>query len=282
MQKEYFQTVIAGILRAFIGVPIEHPFEFIKTQQQATNSRSAWQVTKLHVQAHGVRKLYWGFLPNLLNTSIKQMYRFPAMRYLPRAYRQRLGDLPAYAMTGLTIGALETFIVCPLERLKVWKMTVPPGTKIRDFFATGLNLHLLYRGFEPTLLRQCSNWTTMLTTDFLLKRQIAKYNGKEPISNLQSLMIGMCVGFCMTITVLPFDYLKTRAQDFKNQAPMKFFEMTHQVLSAQPTLFRKVSVFYSGWAPRGIQFTINAVITLGILEYLKQRSLSQSFSRPTK
>jgi hypothetical protein len=47
------------------------------------------------------------------------------MRYLPRAYRQLLGELPAYAITGLTIGALETYIVNPLDRLKVWKMTVP-------------------------------------------------------------------------------------------------------------------------------------------------------------
>lgn len=272
LHREYAQTVLAGILRAFIGVPIEHPFEYLKTIQQATNSRSAWNVARREM-SHGVMKLYGGFVPNLVNTSIKQMYRFPAMRFLPKTYMQWLGEIKAYALTGLTIGVMETLIVCPLERLKVWKMTVPPGTRIRDFFSTGLNLRLLYRGIEPTMLRQSTNWTTMLTTDCLLRSKVIRYNQGSPISSVQSLGLGLCVGFCMTLTVLPFDYLKTKAQNFSNKDPVSFVTMTKRILATEQTLRGKVGMFYAGWAPRSIQFTINAVLTLGILEYLKRRPL---------
>mmetsp|Transcript_32102 Transcript_32102/g.55388 ORF Transcript_32102/g.55388 Transcript_32102/m.55388 type:complete len:302 (+) Transcript_32102:473-1378(+) len=271
LYKEYASTVLAGVIRAFVGVPVEHPFEYIKTIQQATNSRSALKVVRSEVGTHGVMKLYGGFMPNLINTSIKQMYRFPAMRFLPNTYTKWFSEVNAYAMTGLTIGVMETLIVCPLERLKVWKMTVPPGTRIRDFFATGLNLRLLYRGIEPTMLRQSMNWTTMLTTDYFLRRQVIKYNEGTPITSLQSLMLGLCVGFSMTITVLPFDYLKTRAQDFSNKEPVSFYAMTKNVLASEHTMRGKVGMFYAGWAPRSIQFTINAVLTLGILNYLKRR-----------
>jgi hypothetical protein len=208
-----------------------------------------------------------------MNTSIKQMYRFPAMRFLPKTYLRWFSELKAYALTGLSIGALETLIVCPLERLKVWKMTVSPGTKLRDFFAQGLNLRLLYRGIEPTLLRQSSNWTTMLTTDFYLRRKVLLQNDGAPLTRVQSLTLGMCVGLCMTVTVLPFDYLKTRAQDFKSKDAVSFVTMTRMLLNTQKTLLGKITMFYAGWGPRTVQFTINAVLTLGILEYLKRRPL---------
>lgn len=262
---------MAGVLRAFIGVPIEHPFEYIKTIQQATNTKSAWGIVKAQAHLHGGMKLYGGFMPNLINTSIKQMYRFPAMRFLPGVYKQWLSDVKAYALTGLTIGMLETLIVCPLERLKVWKMTVPSGTRLKDFFSTGLSLRLLYRGFGPTMMRQSMNWTTLLTTDTCLRQIVTQHNQGAATSNLQSLGIGLCVGFCMTLTVLPFDYLKTRAQDFSNKEPLSFTALTKQILKNEPNLRRRAGIFYAGWAPRSIQFTINAVLTLGILEYLKGR-----------
>lgn len=71
---------------------------------------------------------YSGSLPNLSRVVLKNLYRYPLMikmpniieQYVPIAGRDRK---IAKAMTGLSIAGIEAFILCPVERIKVFMMT---------------------------------------------------------------------------------------------------------------------------------------------------------------
>ncbi len=67
-------------------------------------------------------------MPNLTRVVLKNLYRYPLMikvpnlieMYVPLAKRDRK---VAKALTGVTISAVEAFILCPVERIKVFMMT---------------------------------------------------------------------------------------------------------------------------------------------------------------
>ncbi len=67
-------------------------------------------------------------MPNLTRVVLKNLYRYPLIikvpnlieMYVPLAKRDRK---VAKALTGVTISAVEAFILCPVERIKVFMMT---------------------------------------------------------------------------------------------------------------------------------------------------------------
>lgn len=119
----------AGLVRGVIGFPLEQPFESIKTQWQADPKHpNEWQIFKEIVKQKGFyRGFFAGSLPNLGRILIKQVYRYPLMIGLPPFFEEKLHTTNlevVKAVSGLTIALIESFILCPFERLKVFIMTL--------------------------------------------------------------------------------------------------------------------------------------------------------------
>jgi hypothetical protein len=81
----YFESAIVGALRGLIGLPLEHPFETIKTKLQSkSNSFGLYDTIKHTLKHDGVIKgIYSGFLPNAIRVTIKNVYRWPMMLGFP-------------------------------------------------------------------------------------------------------------------------------------------------------------------------------------------------------
>ena len=117
---DYLYAVGLGVFRAGVLMPIEHPLDYLKTQIQAqTHLGSTIPFIREHVKNNGLLKLYTGFIPNTARASLKQGYRLPLMIAIPNFYRRFIHEENLIqTLTGLSIAIIESYIMCPLERLK--------------------------------------------------------------------------------------------------------------------------------------------------------------------
>lgn len=74
------------------------------------------------------RGFYAGSLPNLSRVVLKNLYRYPLMIKIPNLIETKVPIARrdrkiAKAMSGVAIAAIEAFILCPVERIKVFMMT---------------------------------------------------------------------------------------------------------------------------------------------------------------
>lgn len=70
------EPMLLGAIRGLGRIPLEHPFDLIKTVHQSNpafpNTRA---VIKNLYERNGLRELYRGAIPNALRTLIKESYR---------------------------------------------------------------------------------------------------------------------------------------------------------------------------------------------------------------
>jgi hypothetical protein len=258
----YAYASVLGVLRALGGLPLEHPFDYIKTQQQIS-TQSASQVVRSTLTDHGVLKFYSGFLPNAVRTSIKQAYRFPLMVATPRFFRPFVRETTAQTLAGLTIALLESFIICPLERLKVWLMSKPTSTSLRaNWRSLGL-----FRGLEPVILKQTVSWTTFMAANSFFKSQFRAIRGETDLSFSSVLGVSVLVGLTNTAATLPIDCLKSRMQSYgAGNASMR--KVLTSLLAEDRRWEHRLRVLYGGWQARLCQFLIHSALTVTVLDRL--------------
>lgn len=87
-KMDILYTSAIGILRTIIGLPIEHPFDYVKTQLQANPYTNPFRFVLNDIKTNGFMKLYTGIIPNAIRNSIKESYRYPMMIHFPRLYRR--------------------------------------------------------------------------------------------------------------------------------------------------------------------------------------------------
>lgn len=110
-----------------MGLPFEHPFDTIKTWMQSENQKTMKAITDIY-HKKGARGFYAGFLVNCIRVSSKNAYRWPLTVHLIARFRKRCRELGwgigiAGAAAGLITAIVESVILCPMERIKVWLMT---------------------------------------------------------------------------------------------------------------------------------------------------------------
>lgn len=123
-------SALIGCLRGLVGFPLEQPMESVKTQWQANpKNRNEIQILKQIYREKGIyRGFYAGSLPNLTRVILKNVYRYPLMIKMPNLIQSKVSIAKndrkvAKALTGVSIACVESFILCPVERLKVILMT---------------------------------------------------------------------------------------------------------------------------------------------------------------
>ena len=119
--------------------------------------------------------------------------------------------------SGVSIALIETTILCPAERVKVYFMTLDQKKTYRGFFQSirGNTRKELFRGFTPLLARQCMNWTVFLQTDLLVKSYIRyrlELKDSETIPARYLFPASVVVAAANTTIVNPFDCVKTHME----------------------------------------------------------------------
>lgn len=125
-----------------------------------------------------MKGFYAGLLPNSLRVMVKSLYRWPMMIAFPNYYER---VLPSSIMrrfegahrvsAGFSIAIIESFIICPFERLKVFLMTKSSHVSMKQiahFFELN-QMPDLFTGLKALLVKQIVSWVSFLYIDFKVK-----------------------------------------------------------------------------------------------------------------
>ncbi|OMJ94700.1 hypothetical protein SteCoe_2036 [Stentor coeruleus] len=268
--QDYGYACGIGAVRAMVLMPIEHPLDYIKTQIQSKFYMGpAIPFVREHVKQNGFMKLYTGFLPNTFRASIKQAYRLPLMVAFPNLYRRFISkENIIQTLTGISIAVLESYFMCPLERLKIWLMTSPKST-LMSFYYQIDHFKELFKGVNALLVRQTLSWVTFLGLTSLFKETTITYKGKVDYYDL--LAIGAIVGVLNTLIIMPADFIKTHQQKFKDVSGKNLFIVLKLLTNSENSLKGKFRIVYCGWKVRMLNYIINAVFTVSLVDYLEHR-----------
>jgi hypothetical protein len=191
-----------GVSRSCICLFLEHPLESIKTQWQSkVDISSKNDIVKNILNEKGLIGFYRGFLPNLVRVAIKQFYRWPMMLYFPKFYRSYLPggyDGLVKVLTGLTIANIEIFIICPLDRLKIYFMTL--GGVNKNLFSYFILKHKgklfneLFAGLGPSYWRSNISWVSFLYLDHASKKTLKRYKQTDTLTYMDLFCISVVVG----------------------------------------------------------------------------------------
>jgi hypothetical protein len=117
-KKTFLSISMVGAVRAISGLPIEHPFETLKTWMQSENQTPS-QAARSIYQAKHLKGFYSGFWVNCLRAVSKAAYRWPLTVYIISKFRKECkqkgwGIGMAGAGAGIVTATLESIILCPL------------------------------------------------------------------------------------------------------------------------------------------------------------------------
>lgn len=208
----YAKTALIGIIRGAIGLLWEHPLDSIKTQWQ-TNIHivKSSEIVNYIYKQKGIIGFYRGFIPNLIRQSSKNLYRWPLMIYLPK-YFKRFNDYFfkdskintetfCKTQTGFSIANIETFLISPLERFKVYIMTQNDKNNknhslLRNFYARskGNLTKELFRGLEASLLKSNVSWISFLYLDHKTRAFLKSRRHVEKLDFIDILFDSIVVG----------------------------------------------------------------------------------------
>lgn len=269
--SKYLEASYWGAVRGIGALPLEHPLDCAKTCYQSNpNLRSPVAALKDIYQRKGVTGFYSGAVPNGARMALKQAYRWPLMIFMPELYKKIIPEEKEHMSqlaTGLTIANFETFVICPLERLKVWLMTSQTKNEsILRFFSNnkGHITRSLFRGLLPTYAKQMTSWSTFLYSRSIFKDIAKRYHQSDDLPYTTLLTIAVGTGTVNTLAILPLDCIKTRMQQKNIQEGM---------LNIAKKIYQKNGLrgFYAGWQFRIIQYFTHAFITVNILEQLEKK-----------
>ena len=231
-------------------------------------------------RTYGIRQgFYAGFIPSATRNVVKQLYRWPLMLILPQAYNSVIptsvkNNYPSVAKisTGLTLAVVDTFIICPFERLKVCLQTKKSDLSLINFLKENRrNLSTsLFRGLESLFYRQIMSWVSFLYSDYKLKQMARQYHGLEDYETLDNttlLLISLVIGVSNVFIVMPFDMTKTLYQQHSEEFTNKKLKETVKLVYRE----NGMKGFYYGWQPRLIQYTIHSIFTVNALERMEQK-----------
>ena len=268
--NDYTYASVVGAFRAGILMPLEQPLDYLKTQAQSQLYRGpALPFIRDHIKAHGFLKLYSGLIPNTIRASIKQAYRLPLMVGIPNTYRRFLGNENLIQLlTGITLATAETYIICPLERIKIWLMTAPKPT-FQAFTEDRAGLGDFYKGVNALLMRQTLSWVTFLGFTSLFKESVIKYKGQVDFYDL--IVIGILVGGINTAVIMPADFIKTHKQKFGDLSGRTILNSFEYLTSGEKTCFSKFLIVYCGWRIRVVHYFMNSVATVHLVDHLEKK-----------
>ena len=268
--KKFIKSSYVGVSLVIFTFSSNHPFDYLKTVRQAniSNNISNRALVSQVYNSFGIRGFYTGGRTNFARAVLKEAYRNPVRGILkgfysdiiPKSVQTKFPETRNIA-TGVSMACLDTFILCPLERLKVWVMTVDRKNGIISYFSQK-DIFLfrdLFKGLKVSFLKSAASWTSYLVFEEDIRKYVTRDNvNKVDISISQQILIGFLAGFVNSVVTMPFDTIKTQIQKCgSNSNSQKSIFLTLK------SIYKSNGVLglYSGWFFRLPSYIIVALIT---------------------
>lgn len=240
-----------GIGRGISVHSLIYPLEVIKIRQQCSqNTSKSLRIAMDLLRQEGIGVFYKGLTPQLLKTSIKQVWCWPMITGMPSMLQgYQIKNLSQQAMTGLSIATIDAAISTPLERAKI--LSAFRGTSkfcLQNAYRDG------WRGFAAHWSKLSVNWVAFLTAQKHLRDQ-SSGSSKDSLSFPQLTKIGVEVALIVSLVSAPFDIANTLKQA-QNLAP------SH--LLSRNGIFK----MYRGWPLNALSLIIHNIASVTLIEKL--------------
>lgn len=131
--------------------------------------------------------------------------------------------------TGVTLSVIETFILCPLEWVKVYIQTKTITYCFKKLRQDFRSVRSLFFGLEAYFYKQVLSWSTYLYFEKLIRSSLKTYWNKQTLDPSELLFGSSLVGVINTaigtlffyFQVQPFDKIKTLHQMQENKSFVK-------------------------------------------------------------
>ncbi len=240
-----------GIARGISVHSLIYPLEVIKIRQQCSQGESkSVRIALTLLRQEGIGAFYKGLAPQLLKTSIKQIWCWPMITGMPTVLRRyQIENLGQQALTGLSIATIDAAISTPLERAKI--VSAFRGT---SKFCFKNAYRDRWRGFAPHWCKLSVNWVAFLTAQKYLRDQ-SSGSSKQSLSFPQLTKIGVQVALIVSLVSAPFDIANTLKQA-QNLTPSHLF--------SRQGIFK----LYRGWPLHALALVIHNIASVTLIEKL--------------
>lgn len=252
-QTHLINSSFWGILRGLSVHTLIYPLEVIKIHQQCSqNSENIARVALNIFKKDSFNAFYKGLPPQLLKTSLKQVWCWPMITELPIILqRYQLGDFLRYAMTGFSIATIDAVMTTPLEKAKILSAyTGKVSFSLKSVYKNG------WQGFTAHWLKLSINWTAFLTTQKYL-RDRSSLQSEQSLSLFQLAKIGVQVALITSLISAPFDIAHTLKQ-------AQCLNLSH--------LFSRneISKLYRGWPLSALSLSIHNIASVIVIDKLSK------------
>lgn len=253
--RKSIESSAFGVVRGLFVQTLIFPFEVLKIRVQGSqDSEKSIKIAQRVFQQEGWKAFYTGLYPQLVKTSLKQIWCWPMMTTIPGVCH-RYGIEGIYAqqvVTGLAIAAVDAAATTPLEKVKI--SSAFNGRVIYSLWGAYKEG---WHGFTAHWAKRSINWVTFLTSQKYL-RDRARAQSEQPITIPQVLKIGTQVALIVSLVSAPLDFVNTRVQTQK-------FKFSHLV-SRDGFL-----MVCRGWHLNAVCLIIQSVASVFLFELLDRR-----------
>ncbi len=253
-QTNLIRSSFCGVARGISVHTLIYPLEVVKIRQQCSqNSEKSVQIALALFQREGMGAFYKGLLPQLLKTSLKQIWCWPMITGVPDfLQRYRLGDIQRQILTGFSIATIDATITTPLERAKILSAsTGKVAYSLSSAYKDG------WRGYTTHWAKLSVNWVAFLTAQKYL-RDRSRTQSEHPLSLPQLAKIGTQVALIVSLMSAPFDIANTLKQA-QNLNPSYIFSRN------------RVFKLYRGWPLNALSLIIHNVASVIVINKLDRR-----------
>lgn len=197
---------INGGISGACGVLISHPFDTLKTRCQ-NNIKTSW---KSDSKLRTLLGLYRGILPPVISVGLEKAIVFGTFettkKFLISKYTIENKNNLLNFMSGGAAGFTASFIVTPLERMKIL---------LQSNKGLDINIRYLFKGLSATFFRETPGFAIYFTVYESLKKRYYTDYGKM-ITPYASFLFGGLAGMISWIPIYPPDRVKTIMQTNRN------------------------------------------------------------------
>lgn len=246
-----------GVIRGVLVHSLIYPLEVIKVRQQLLESSGSTEksttIARRILQTEGPFAFYRGLTPQLIKTSVKQIWCWPLMTAMPLSLRRfELGDTTEMALTGLSVAALDAGSTSPLEKMKILSMLSRRSSPL-EIFRKG------WEGLNTLFLKQSASWVTFLVAQKHFRDKEREISPSGEISLSALVRTGVKVAAVVSVVVAPFDVANTFKQSGKAGLWQFFSEIS----------LRRM---YRGWPMHATSLVVHNIASVSLMEAIGQTS----------
>lgn len=228
-----------------------YPLEMVKLRLHCSQDESKILRIALAIfRQEGIGAFYIGLAPQLLKTSIKQVWCWPMITGMPSVLKKyQIENLAQQVLTGLSIALIDALISTPLEGAKIRSLS----KETRKFCFTDIYKEG-WKGFTTNWSKLSVCWVTFLTAQKCLRDRSSALSGQD-LSFSELTKIGVQVALIVSLVSAPFDVANT-LKLAQNSNPV-------HILRSQG-IFK----FYRGWPLSTLSLIINNIASIILIDKL--------------